>query len=97
MPRKYAQKRTRPTTHDRLIIDNRTELPMTDILDMCYEVISNGRISNNNKQFAYATTFTGRDHKKHVVYSHLNHKSDKLIVEDYDDAEYRRNAGRARK
>ena len=64
---------------DKLIIENQTSLHILDALDMIKDVINQGRISNNNKQYCYGTLISGED-KNYMIYSQLNKKSDKLIV-----------------
>ena len=61
----------------KLILENRTELPLQDFLTLANEVIKMGRISNDNKQFCYLTAFTIDNEEYHIV-SDLNNKSDKL-------------------
>ncbi len=61
----------------KLILENRTDLPMVDFLRLAQEVISMGRISNNYKQYCYLTSFTIDGQEYHIV-SDLNEKSDKL-------------------
>ena len=62
----------------KLILENRTELPLQDFLTLALEVVKMGRISNNDKQFCYLTAFTIDNEQYHIV-SDLNDKSDKLI------------------
>jgi hypothetical protein len=52
---------------------------MTTALMFCREVVINGRISNDKKQYSYATAFTWNG-AKYTVYSGLNRGSDKLTV-----------------
>jgi hypothetical protein len=63
--------------HSKLILENRTELPLQDFLTLALEVVKMGRISNNDKQFCYLTSFTIDNEEYHIV-SDLNDKSDKL-------------------
>lgn len=61
----------------KLILENRTDLPMVDFLRLAQEVISIGRISNDEKQYCYLVSFTIDGQEYHIV-SDLNEKSDKL-------------------
>jgi hypothetical protein len=61
----------------KLILENRTDLPMVDFLRLAQEVVSMGRISNDGKQYCYVTSFTIDGQEYHIV-SDLNEKSDKL-------------------
>lgn len=61
----------------KLILENRTNLPMVDFLRLAQEVVSMGRISNDDKQYCYLTAFTIDGQEYHIV-SDLNEKSDKL-------------------
>jgi hypothetical protein len=61
----------------KLILENRTDLPMVDFLRLAQEVVIMGRISNDEKQYCYLTSFT-IDGKEYHIVSDLNEKSDKL-------------------
>lgn len=61
---------------DKLIIENRTDLSMVEAMPYINRVLEMGRISNDNKQYCYATTF----YPDFVVCSDLNKKSDRLIL-----------------
>lgn len=63
----------------KLIIDNRTELPMEVVLHYIIEVVKLGRISNNNQQYCGAVV-ASIDNDNYVIYSDLNKKSDKFII-----------------
>ena len=41
----------------KVIIDNRSDLPMDSVLRMCADVVEEGRVSNDGKQYCYATVF----------------------------------------
>lgn len=60
----------------KLIIDNRTDMSMGEVLEYIREVIHLGRISNDGKQYSYLTSFGCNV----VVVSGLNKKSDRLII-----------------
>ena len=65
----------------RIIIENRSSKTDEHVCRMVGNVISNGRISNDGKQYCYVTTFeTGL-----VIATDLNAKSDRFIA--YDDKE----------
>ena len=51
----------------RLIINNRTNVPMTDVLECVDTVIRLGRISRNNTQYCYLTSFDINGEEYHVV------------------------------
>lgn len=59
----------------KLIIDNRTNMPTQDVMPYVREVLQAGRISNDGKQYCYATVWPDI-----VITSHLNQKSDRLII-----------------
>lgn len=63
----------------KLIIDNRTELPMEVVLHYIIKVVKLGRISNNNRQYCGAVVVS-IDNYGYVIYSDLNKKSDKFII-----------------
>jgi hypothetical protein len=62
----------------KLIIENRTHLPMIDCLGYCEAVMMDGRISETGKgnQFCFHTEFHDGVH----VSAFLNEKSDRLVV-----------------
>ena len=72
-------RKKKPTS--KIIIENRTELSMIDILGYIAAVIELGRISNYGKQYCYATRFK----KGIMVYTDLNKRSDRFIVCREDD------------
>jgi hypothetical protein len=65
----------------KLIIDNQTK-GLSDYQCLAYvqKVISMGRISNNEKQYCYATSFDSEVSGEIMVYTDLNKKSDKFIL-----------------
>ena len=66
---------------NKLIIDNRTELNDIDALRVAKVVIEQGRISNDGKQYCYATEVEINNLSgKYTVYSDLNKKSDRLVI-----------------
>jgi hypothetical protein len=64
---------------NKLIIDNRTELTDFQAVDLVLEVIKQGRISNDNKQYCYGTEIT-IDGKKYMIWTDLNKKSDRFVI-----------------
>lgn len=68
----------------KLIIDNKSDLPMESVLRMCAEVVEEGRISNDGKQYCYATVFRIGGVNYGVV-SELNKKSDRFIIYKEDE------------
>jgi hypothetical protein len=67
----------------RIIIENRTDI-LTDFECMSYiqNVIDMGRISNNDKQYCYLTTFK-TPKGKIAVSTTLNKSSDKFVISNY--------------
>jgi len=63
---------------EKLIIENRTELPMKEVLSYVKKVVEKGKISKTSKgkQYCFVTVF--RDGI--IVYADKNKKSDRLIV-----------------
>lgn len=72
-------------TMNKLIIDNQTDLSEIEVFPYIWEIINQGKISNNNKQHCYVTTFKDGI----VVCSFLNKKSERLLV--YKDKWQERN------
>jgi hypothetical protein len=66
---------------EKLIIENRTNLPMIKVLDYVNSVIKLGRISNG--QYCYVTTFDN----DYVVSAFKNKGSDRLVI--YKEKEYK--------
>ena len=64
---------------NKLIIENRTDLPWLNILLYVAGVVRQGRISNDGKQYCYASTFK-EDFGTVVVASYRNEHSDRLVV-----------------
>ncbi len=63
----------------KIIIQNESDLEMTDAISLSLNVVKMGRISNDGKQYCYCSTFTVSD-KGYAVYSDLNKDSDRLVV-----------------
>ena len=68
---------------EKLILENYTDLPMETFLRFALEVVKMGRVSNNDRQYCWVTTFE-IDGKTYVVSSKLNKKSDKLTLYEYN-------------
>lgn len=64
---------------EKLILENRSDLPMSKFLELVQEIIKEGRISNDNKQYCYLSVYKINNKEYHIV-SDLNKKSDKLIL-----------------
>lgn len=64
---------------DKLIIENRAGIPWLDVLRYVSGVVRQGRISNDGKQYCYASTFQ-TPAGTIVVASYLNEHSDRLVV-----------------
>lgn len=67
----------------KIIIDNRSSLSDSQVLDCVAQVIQKGRISNYGKQYCYLSTFSVSDAPDLVIATDLNEKSDRFIA--YDD------------
>lgn len=52
---------------------------MTDAMILINKVVIMGKISNDNKQYCYCTTFTVAGNG-YVIYSDVNKKSDRLVL-----------------
>ena len=61
---------------EKIIIQNETDLPMTDAMVYVKHVISHGRISKDETQYCYVTTWPDGV----IVYADKNKKSDRFIV-----------------
>lgn len=68
---------------EKLIIENRSNLPMSRCLKLAQAVVYSGRVSNHGKQYCYLTIFNvlGR---KIGVSSFLNAKSDRFVITETD-------------
>ena len=64
---------------NKLIIDNKTELTDLEAVRLVESVITQGRISNDGKQYCYGTTFTYKQ-KSFVVWTDKNKKSDRFVI-----------------
>jgi hypothetical protein len=63
----------------RIIINNKSELPDTVAMDLVMRVMKAGRISNNDKQYCYLTTFH-LDSVQYDVATDLRKESDSFVV-----------------
>ena len=63
----------------KLIIENRTDMPDLEAMWYVQEVMRDGRVSNFGKQYCYATAWRS---SKIVVWTDLNKKSDRFVVEN---------------
>ncbi len=61
---------------EKIIIENRTTVPMEEAILLVARVISEGRISNNNTEYCYASTFAGGI----SVVTSKNKHSDRFVV-----------------
>jgi len=64
---------------ERLIIDNRTDIPMSEALEYAIAVVKMGRISDGGESYCYATTFR-RGVGEVVVCAFRNKRSDRLVL-----------------
>lgn len=62
----------------KLIIENRTDMSDIDALQCVAIVMRDGRISNDGKQYCYATVFN----ETYAVRTDLNEKSDRFVIEN---------------
>ena len=64
--------------NEKLIIENRTKLPMKEVLSYVKRVVEKGKISKTSKgkQYCFVTIF----YNGITVYADKNKKSDRLIV-----------------
>ena len=65
----------------KMIIENRSHLSDAECLDLVKYTINKGRISNNEKQYCYASVFTYGESSV-SLYTDLNKKSDRFVIED---------------
>ena len=65
----------------KFIIDNRTYLSDVDVMTLITEVVKQGRISNNDKQYCYGTGITIED-KTYMIWTDLNKNSDRFVITD---------------
>jgi hypothetical protein len=63
----------------KLILENKSDLTTIEFIRLAQTVILMGRISNDNKQYCYMTSFIINGEEYHIV-SDLNEKSDKLTI-----------------
>ena len=64
---------------NKLIIDNRTDLSDFDALTLVINVVWDGRISNDGKQYCYLTSMPINE-KQYVVSTDLNKKSERFVI-----------------
>jgi hypothetical protein len=62
--------------NERIIIENRTDLSMNEVLPYVKRVIAQGRISKNGTQYCYVTSWWSGL----VVYADKNKRSDRFVV-----------------
>ena len=65
----------------KVIIDNRSIVSDDLAIRAVLRVMEHGRVSNDGKQYSYATTFDILD-SPILVYTDLNKKSDRFVVMD---------------
>lgn len=64
---------------NKLIIDNRTELTDFEAIELVGIVIKQGRISNDGKQYCYATALK-IEGTEYMIFTDLNKKSDRFVI-----------------
>jgi hypothetical protein len=62
----------------KLIIENRTNIAMEDVLALARNIVAMGRISNMGRQYCFLASYTIEGEEYHLV-SDINKKSDRLI------------------
>lgn len=68
---------------NKLIINNQSDLDDLDALRLIELVVSEGRISNNGKQYCRAT-IAKVGGVEYAVYTHMNKMSDKFTIIRYN-------------
>lgn len=63
----------------KIIIHNKSDLPMHRCVEICAQVVSYGRISADGKQYCYASRFYV-DGTNYIAYSNRNKESDKFTI-----------------
>ncbi len=67
---------------EKLILVNKSDLPMVDFMSLAKAVISSGRVSNNDTQYTYLSSFKIYDDKHNLNEYHIvsdkNKNSDRL-------------------
>ena len=63
----------------KLIIDNRTQISDTDALALVLNVVKQGKISNNETEYCYGTSFE-IGVKKFMVWTNKNKKSIRFVI-----------------
>lgn len=63
----------------KIIVDNRSDIKDDVVLDYIKELIQLGRISNDNKQYCYLSTFELNGNKYQIA-TDLNKASDRFVV-----------------
>jgi hypothetical protein len=63
----------------KIIIDNRSDLTDLEAVKLVSIVVKTGRISNNNRQYCYLSTFL-IDGFNYQVSTDMNKKSDRFII-----------------
>ena len=65
---------------ERLIIDNRTDISMSEALEYAIAVVKMGRISDGGESYCYATQFGRGPGVRVVVVANRNKRSDRLVL-----------------
>jgi len=65
----------------KMIIENRSKVSDLVCLEMVVDVINEGRVSNNCKQYCYATRFKTSEGPC-LVFTDLNKRSDRFVICD---------------
>lgn len=62
---------------EKIIIENRTGMPLAQVIWYVKQVMENGRVSNNGENYCYVTTWRNGI----TVYADKNKNSDKFVIE----------------
>jgi hypothetical protein len=70
---------------NKFIIENRTNANDVTVLNLVKEIVTQGRISNNGKQFCYGTAIQLGAGTKYMVWTDLNKRSDRFVITYFYD------------
>ena len=67
----------------KFIIENRTDISDLEVMKIISLIVEQGRISNDNKQYCYGSVVKSKTGVQYAVWTDLNKKSDRFVIEDY--------------
>lgn len=67
----------------KFIIENRTNISDIEVMEIISLIVEQGRVSSNNKQYSYITVVKSTAGAEYRVWTYLNKKSDRFVIEDY--------------